>query len=193
MTHYFRKGKIGTKKLLSLTIKGLTLEFITYSSLFSGSEIDLGTRLLLEYMDIPSEGIILDIGCGYGVIGITIAKLNPKLIVYMTDINPLAVKVAKYNAKLNDVSNRVIVLRGDRYEPVKNMVFDAIYSNPPLSAGMNIVEDIVLNAIKYLKKNGHAEFVLAKGGKYLARKAREIYSEVIILRKKGYILLKLKP
>jgi 16S rRNA (guanine1207-N2)-methyltransferase len=193
LTHYFRKGRIGAKKLLSLTIKGLTLEFITYSSLFSGSEIDLGTRLLLEHVEVPSSGVVLDIGCGYGVIGITIAKLNPRLRVYMTDINPLAVKIAKYNAKLNNVSDRVIVLRGDRYEPVKNMVFDAIYSNPPLSAGMKIVEDIVLNAIKYLKRNGHAEFVLARGGEYLARRAKEIYSEVVVLRKKGYILLKLKP
>ncbi|MET1159426.1 MAG: methyltransferase [Thermoprotei archaeon] len=191
--HYFKKGFRGEKRLVSLTIYGLTLEFVTYSSLFSGSEIDKGTLLLLENIKIPEEGIVLDIGCGYGVIGITIAKLNPRLKVYMTDINPLAVKVAKYNAKLNGVEERVVVLSGDRYEPVKNMKFNAIYSNPPLSAGKKIVEDIILRAREYLVSDGWAQFVLARGGEYFTNKAREVYSIVESVSKKGYILLYVKP
>lgn len=193
MTHYYRRGYPGRKVLIPLTIRGVTLEFVSYTSLFSGKEVDKGTYLLLEYMDIPDEGIVLDVGCGYGVIGLTIAKLNPRLKVFMIDVNPLAVKVAKYNAKLNNLENQVVVLHGDTYEPVKNIKFDAIYSNPPLSAGMSIVEKIVLEAINYLKPGGYAEFVLARGGEYLAEKARRIYSQVKTIRKKGYILLKLKP
>lgn len=192
MPHYW-KGKPGKKILIPFTIHGLTLEFLSYSSLFSGSSVDEGTRLLLENITVPESGDILDVGCGYGVIGITLAKMNNKLKVYMVDINPLAVKVSKYNARLNSVEDRVVVLLGDTYEPVKNMKFDAIYSNPPISAGMNVVEKIVLEARNYLKSNGFAQFVLARGGEYLASKAKEKYSRVEIIRKKGYILLYLKP
>jgi 16S rRNA (guanine1207-N2)-methyltransferase len=190
--HYYKKTP-GKKVLIPLVIHGVSLQFISYTSLFSGSYVDEGTLLLLENIRVPGEGVILDIGCGYGVIGITIAKLNPKLRVYMTDVNPLAVKATKQNSKLNNVEDRVVVLEGDRYEPVKNMLFNAIYSNPPLSAGMKIVEDIVLGAREHLFRDGFAQFVLAKGGEYLAREARKTYSLVEAISKKGYILLYLKP
>ncbi len=192
MTHYYKPGKRGEKRLLSLTIRGITLEFITYTSLFSGREIDEGTRLLIEKMSIPSHGRILDVGCGYGVIGVTAAKLEPRIEVYMVDINSLAVKTAKLNARLNGVEDRVTVLLGDAYEPVKNIVFNAIYSNPPLSAGRKIVEKIVLGAYEHLVDGGHAEFVLARGGEYMAEKARSYYSVVRVRRKKGYTLLYLE-
>lgn len=192
MTHYYKPGKRGEKRLLSLSIRGVTLEFITYTSLFSGREIDEGTRLLIENMTIPSRGRILDVGCGYGVIGITAAKLEPEIEVYMVDINPLAVKTARLNARLNGVEDRVTVLLGDAYEPVRNMVFNAIYSNPPLSAGREVVEKIVLGAREYLVGGGHAEFVLARGGEHMAEKARAYYSVVRIRRKKGYTLLYLE-
>lgn len=190
--HYYKKTP-GRRVLIPLVIHGVSLQFISYTTLFSGSSIDEGTLLLLENIEVPREGVVLDIGCGYGVIGLTIARLNPRLRVYMVDINPLAVKTSRYNAKLNKVDDRVIVLEGDRYNPVKGILFDAIYSNPPLSAGMRIVEDIVLGAREYLRENGFAQFVLAKGGEYLTREARKKYSHVKSISKKGYILLYLKP
>ncbi len=193
MTHYYKPGTPGKKKLLSAVIRGVSVEFQTYTSLFSGSAIDEGTRLLLEYAEIPDEGRILDIGCGYGVIGVTIAKINPRLKVYMTDINPLAVKAAKINARLNGVEDRVIVLQGNLYEPVENLEFTAIYSNPPLSAGREIVEKIIIGAKDHLEPEGHAEFVLARGQTYYVEKARSVYSRVETRRKKGYILLYVKP
>ncbi|ACL11472.1 Ribosomal RNA small subunit methyltransferase C (RRNA (Guanine-n2-)- methyltransferase) [Desulfurococcus amylolyticus 1221n] len=193
MTHYYKPGQPGERKLFSFTIHGYTFEFISYTSLFSGSSLDDGTRLLLENIMVPRSGVVLDIGCGYGVIGIVVAKLNPLLEVYMTDVNPLAVKVARLNASRNNVEDRVVVLQGDRYKPVEGMKFNAIYSNPPLSAGMRIVEDIVLGARRYLTEDGFAQFVLARGGEYLAEKARESYSIVDAKSKKGYILLYLKP
>lgn len=192
MTHYFKPGFHGKKHLVSTCIRGVSLEFITYSSLFSGGEIDLGSKLLIEYITIPNEGVVLDVGCGYGVIGIFVAKANPGLKVYMVDINPLAVKTAKHNAKLNGVDNRVVVLKGDSYEPVKNMFFDAIYSNPPLSAGKSVVERIVLDAKKHLKPNGFAQFVLAKGGEQILDKMRENYSYVEHVSRKGYTLITAK-
>lgn len=193
MNHYFKPGSYGRKRLVSLYIRGVSLDLLTYSSLFSGGEVDLGTKLLIEYASIPSDGVVLDVGCGYGVIGIAIAKLNPKLIVYMVDVNPLAVRIAKYNAKLNGVWERVTVLKGDSYEPVGNVFFDAIYSNPPLSAGKNIVEKIVVEARNHLKPNGFAQFVLARGGEYIIERAEKTYSYVEYVSKKGYTLITVKP
>ncbi|MEM0045404.1 MAG: methyltransferase, partial [Desulfurococcaceae archaeon] len=164
--HYFKKTP-GKRVLIPLVIHGVSLQFVSYTSLFSGSSVDEGTLLLLENIKMPEEGVVLDVGCGYGIIGITIARLNSKLRVYMTDINPLAVRVSKLNAKINNVGERVTVLEGDRYDPVKGILFNGIYSNPPLSAGMKVVEDIVLGAKEHLTKDGFAQFVIAKGGKYL--------------------------
>jgi len=190
-THYFSKkpSKYGKKYLISLHIHGHTLEFLTYSSLFSGKKIDEGTRLLLEYIKVPREGTVVDLGCGYGVIGITIAKINPRLKVYMVDINPLAVKVSRYNAKINGVEENVVVLLGDLYEPVKNLKFDAIYSNPPLSAGKDIVEKLIIEAKDHLKENGFIQLILAKGGEYYRSLSEKYYKKVEAISKKGYVIL----
>lgn len=189
MTHYYKTTSPGKRVLIPLVIRGVSLQFISYTSLFSGSSVDEGTRLLLENIVLPESGLVLDVGCGYGVIGITVAKLNPRLRVYMTDINSLSVKVARINARLNSVEDRVVVLQGDKYEPVKGLKFNAIYSNPPLSAGMSTVEAIILGAKEHLVSSGFAQFVLAKGGDYLAKKAREVYRNVKTTSKKGYIIL----
>jgi len=191
--HYFKPGRPGEKVLIPFTIHGHTFEFLSYTSLFSGRQVDEGTRLLLENVKTPVEGEVLDVGCGYGVIGIVLAKLNPRLRVYMTDVNPLAVKTAQHNAELNGVGDRVVILQGDRYEPVRDKVFNAIYSNPPLSAGMRIVEEIVLGARDHLAPGGFAQFVLARGGECLKRRAMEAYRVVEARGKKGYILLHLEP
>jgi 16S rRNA (guanine1207-N2)-methyltransferase len=189
VTHYYKTTSPGKRVLIPLVIRGVSLQFISYTSLFSGSSVDEGTRLLLENIVLPESGLVLDVGCGYGVIGITVAKLNPRLRVYMTDINSLSVKVARINARLNSVEDRVAVLQGDKYEPVKGLKFNAIYSNPPLSAGMSTVEAIVLEAKEHLVSSGFAQFVLAKGGDYLTKKAKEVYRNVKTTSKKGYIIL----
>lgn len=191
--HYYRGEAPGRRVLISAVVRGIRLNLYSYTSLFSGSKLDAGTELLLEELVLPEEGEVLDVGCGYGAIGIFAALANPKLRVYMVDVNPLAVKVSKYNAKVNGVGERVVVLLGDRYKPVEHMKFDAIYSNPPLSAGMEIVEDIVLGSAERLKPGGHAQFVLAKGGYALIEKAKRLFSVVEAKSKKGYILLYLKP
>lgn len=193
VTHYFRKGTPGKKVLIPFSFRGIPLQFVSYTSLFSGGEVDLGTRLLLEHAKLPDSGLVLDIGCGYGVIGISIAKASPKLKVYMVDVNPLAVKVAKLNARINEVEDRVTILLGDSYEPVGGILFDAIFSNPPLSAGASVVEKIVLGAKDHLKKGGWAQFVLARGASAVLAKAREVFTVAESVSKKGYTLLYLEP
>ncbi|WP_244403845.1 class I SAM-dependent methyltransferase [Pyrolobus fumarii] len=172
------------------TLRGVTVEFRVSGDVFSADEIDEGTRLLVENARVPEEGTVLDLGCGYGVIGITLAKAYPRLRVYMVDVNPRAVELARVNAKHNGVADRVVVLHGDLYEPVKGHRFDAIITNPPLAAGMDVVERIVREAPEHLNQGGSLQMVLKKGADRIARVMDEVFgSHEVLLRKKGYTIL----
>jgi 16S rRNA G1207 methylase RsmC len=191
--HYYtpQKRKSASYMLISDFIRGVTVEFEVIPGLFSYKEVDEGTKLLLEYAEIPSEGLALDLGCGYGVIGIVLAKLNPKLKIYMVDINEDAVRVAKRNIKRNEIDEtRVIVLQGDLYEPVKNIVFKAIYSNPPLSAGFETVEKIIIEAPQHLENGGILQIVVRKGVEKVYGLMKKTFDNVEILSTyKGYKVL----
>ncbi|MEM1645129.1 MAG: methyltransferase [Ignisphaera sp.] len=187
--HYYKaRTRKGVYSLISDFIRGVSVEFEVTPGLFSYREIDEGTRLLLEYAQIPESGVVLDLGCGYGVIGIVIAKLNPKLEVYMIDINKDAVELARRNVIRNSCDpNKVKVLHGNLYEPVKEIKFNAIYSNPPFSAGMEVVERIVLEAPNHLLPGGSLQVVVRKG----AEKVYQIMSKSFdyvekLASKKGY-------
>ena len=149
--HYFvaepkSKERFG---LVRTTLCGRNFEFLTASSVFSKRRIDLGTRLLIESMILPKTGCILDIGCGYGAVGIVAAALNPKLHVIMTDVNVRAVRLARKNLPLNKIFNAE-VRYGHFYEPVEDLKFECILSNPPVSAGMETVKAIVTQAPKVM-------------------------------------------
>jgi 16S rRNA G1207 methylase RsmC len=190
--HYYKvRTRKGVYALISDFIRGVSVEFEVVPGLFSYRQVDEGTRLLLEYAKIPEEGVILDLGCGYGVIGIVIAKLNPKLEVYMVDINKDAVEIARRNILRNKLDpEKVKVIHGNLYEPVKGLKFDAIYSNPPFSAGMNVVEKIVLEAPQHLKPVGTLQIVVRKGSEKMRKLMLEIFGNIEILcSKKGYKVL----
>ncbi len=145
--HYFSAAPKSheTFGLVRTSLCGKPFEFLTASSVFSKRKVDCGTRLLIESMLLPKSGCVLDIGCGYGTVGITVAKLNPKLHVAMTDVNARAVRLAKKNISLNKVFNAEVRC-GLFYEPVEDMKFNCILSNPPVSAGMQTVKAIVTGA-----------------------------------------------
>lgn len=187
--HYYNeRTRKGAYQFVSDFIRGISVEFEVAPGLFSYKQVDEGTKLLLEYAKIPERGAVLDLGCGYGVIGILIAKLNPHLEVYMVDINRDAVKLARRNTTRNKLDpNRVKVLHGNLYEPVKDMKFDAIYSNPPFSAGMNVVERIIVEAPKHLKPGGTLQIVVRKGAEKVYNLMAQTFGMVEKLAsKKGY-------
>ena len=104
--HYFvpepkSKERFG---LVRTVLCGKSFEFLTASSVFSKRRIDPGTRLLIESMVLPKTGCILDIGCGYGAVGIVAAALNPKLSVIMTDVNTRAVRLTKRESRIKQDS-----------------------------------------------------------------------------------------
>lgn len=166
-------------------------EFITSSGVFSKTRIDPGTRLLIEEMLLPENGWILDLGCGYGPVGIAAATFNPNLHVVMADVNERAVWLAKKNAKRNFLEN-VEVRQGFLYEPVRDMKFETILSNPPIAAGMKTVLPLITQAPQRLKEEGLLQIVVRSkvSGKRLTKLMDETFGNVNVLaRKSGYRVL----
>ena len=191
--HYFTehpKSKLNLG-LLRTNFRDKPFQFITATGVFSRTRIDPGTRLLIETMLLPEKGRILDLGCGYGPIGIAAATFNPNLHVVMTDINDRAVWLAKKNIKRNFLEN-VEVRRGYLYEPVKNMKFETILSNPPITAGMKTIQPLITQAPKHLKEEGLLQIVVKskKSGKQINKIMNKTFGNVHVLaRKSGYRVL----
>ena len=106
--------------------------FKTVTGVFSFKKLDLGTKVFIKHMNIPEkESVLLDLGCGYGAIGIVLAHLTPQSTAYLTDINKRALWCTKENIKYNlsESTNKIIVLQGNYFDPFeyKNIKFDSIY------------------------------------------------------------------
>jgi 16S rRNA (guanine1207-N2)-methyltransferase len=177
--------------LIRAFLRGRHFEFLTASSVFSKRRVDLGTRLLIESMVLPKKGCVLDVGCGYGAVGIVAATLNPCLSVVLVDVNERAVWLARQNVEKNHVENAE-VKRGCLYESVGELVFDCVLSNPPVSAGMEIVRAIILEAPKHMANKGSFQMVVRSkvGGKRLRVVFEEAFGNVEVLaRESGYRVL----
>ncbi|MDH5754191.1 MAG: methyltransferase [Candidatus Bathyarchaeota archaeon] len=188
--HYFvahpkSKIKLG---IIHTHLRGRPFEFLTASGVFSKRRVDLGTRLLIESMVLPEKGYILDVGCGYGAVGIAAAVFNPNLRIIMVDVNERAVWLVKQNIEINNVSNAE-VRRGHLYEPVKDLTFSCVLSNPPVSAGMETVKAIVTEAPKHMTDKALFQIVVRSkiGGKRLRTFLESAFGNAEILaRKSGY-------
>jgi len=191
--HYFASAPKSEERfgLVRTMICGKSFEFLTASSVFSKRKIDSGTRLLIESMVLPEKGCVLDIGCGYGAVGITVAKINPKLHVVMTDVNARAVRLAKKNVELNRVTNTE-VRYGFFYEPVEDLKFNSILSNPPVSAGMQTVKSIIVGAPSVMAASGSFQMVIRSkiGAKLLPALFDEIFGNCeVVARESGFRVL----
>jgi len=188
--HYFTahpksKIKLG---IIRTYLRGRPFEFLTASGVFSKKRVDLGTRVLIEFMVLPEKGYVLDVGCGYGAVGIAAAVINPNLRVIMVDVNERAVWLAKQNIEINKVNNTE-VRRGHLYEPVKNLTFNCVLSYPPVSAGIKTVKAIIVEAPKHMTDKALFQMVVKSkiGGKRLYTLLEETFGNAEILRRKsGY-------
>jgi 16S rRNA G1207 methylase RsmC len=191
--HYFSEKPVVKPRyrLVQAYLRGKAFKFLTASGVFSKRRIDLGTKLLIESMVLPESGLVLDIGCGYGAIGIVAASLNPKIHVVMVDVNERAVNLTRRNIELNNVYNAE-VRWGNLYEPVKDMVFNCILSNPPVSAGLATVKAIITEAPKHMAEKATLQMVLRSkiGGKRMQQIFQETFGNCTILaRGSGYRVL----
>lgn len=188
--HYYtnRPGAAHDEQQFTFVLRGKELRFWTDAGVFSRDRIDFGSVLLIEDMDIPSRARVLDVGCGYGPIGLTAAGLAAEGQVTMIDVNERAVSLARRNAELNGVKN-VEVLVSDVYSGVQGKQYDIILTNPPIRAGKEIVHRIFTEGYELLAEGGEMWVVIQKkqGAPSALKKLQETYQEVIeVDRKKGY-------
>ncbi|NLB84945.1 MAG: class I SAM-dependent methyltransferase [Acholeplasmataceae bacterium] len=193
MSHYFKNDETLTNKQIDfeVKIKDIVLNLRTNSGVFSKSKLDLGTKLLLETIELEEKTkIVIDMGCGYGPIGIYIAKKYPDKKVFMYDINERAVDLSKINANLNDVE--VIVKQSDLFTEV-NFKADVIITNPPIRTGKKNVYRLYDEAYDRLNELGVFYLVVGKkqGAESTFHKINQLFSNCEILeKKKGYTVFK---
>lgn len=182
--HYYTKKPTSEIKefIIKNTFFGNKLTFLTASGLFSHKRIDKGTKLLIEESIIEKDWKILDLGCGYGVVGIAIKKKFPKTKLVLLDVNERALEYSKKNAKLNNVKVKIV-------EKLKNEKFNTVLLNPPQSAGKKTCFELIKLSKKHLIEGGMLQLVARnkKGGKLLEKKMKEFFGNVeVIARKSGY-------
>ncbi len=189
MQHYYSEKQTSQLRLkkIKAILRGISLEFYTASGMFSPKKIDKGTKLLIEKSIIEKNWKILDFGCGYGAVGIAVAKSFPETEVLMTEINRRALKVAKMNIELNQISN-ITSKFSNLFEKIDKK-FDAILVNPPQNAGKKLCFEIIEQSKDFLEKDGLLQLVARhnKGGSELSKKMKEVFGNVKdIAKKSGY-------
>jgi 16S rRNA (guanine1207-N2)-methyltransferase len=169
-------------------------KFTTDSGVFSRGNLDFGTRVMLEALDLDSlpEGDILDLGAGYGPVGVIMGTVLPDRHIYGVDISERAIGLAKQNAANNHVDNVKFAV-SDVYADVDKKDFAVILTNPPVRAGKETVHHFMSEAIHYLKPGGEIYVVLQKkqGAPSAMKKLEEVFGNVAeIERRKGYWILR---
>ncbi|TDE12715.1 methyltransferase, partial [Actinomadura sp. 6K520] len=160
--HYFaeRPDAASRRRSVDLVLPDLHLRLDTDSGMFSPDRIDPGTRILLETAPAPPPaGDLLDLGCGYGPIALTLAMRSPQARVFGVDVNQRALALAEGNAKAVGLDNVRFVL-ADEIDP--GLRFDAIWSNPPIRIGKAALHDLLLTWLPRLTPTGAAHLVVQK-------------------------------
>jgi 16S rRNA (guanine1207-N2)-methyltransferase len=169
---------------LQVNLRGDFFVFYTASGLFSPRRIDPGTRLLAEHMILRSDDKLLDMGCGYGVLGIVASRYVRE--VHMVDVDKKALHYARLNARLNGANN-VKIYRSDLFSNVTDVDFTNIVSNPPISSGKRVLERFFREAKDHLVEDGLLQVVLRRGQQSYYRLLQQLYRETWVAKKKaGY-------
>ena len=186
MDHYYSENPTTEHRIsqIEYSLGDIDLRFTTDSGVFSKDKVDYGTNVLLTSLP-PMEGKILDLGCGYGPIGITLARLNPNSEIVMIDINQRAVDLAKMNIEQNGINN-AWALQSNGFENLEE-TFNAIISNPPIRTGKKVIYSLFEESARHLENGGSIYLVIQKkqGAKSAMNKLNEIYGNCQVINKKG--------
>ncbi len=194
-SQYFSKNNDqlpSNEKIIYAKINEITFKFKTDNGVFSKDFLDFASKLLLEKMDYDSiiDGSVLDVGCGYGPIGIYLSYITKKDVV-MLDINPRALALSKENLILNNVSARVV--ESDCLDSVINEKFACVITNPPIHAGKDVVYKIYEQSYEVLIPGGALWIVIQEkhGAPSTIKKLKTLFPTVeVFYKKKGFYILK---
>ncbi len=191
MGQYFTNEKLPSNiRKTECFVLGRKFIFLTDNGVFSKDGLDFGSRLLLDAIPLEEVGgKILDMGCGYGVFGIVLAKVT-KAHIDMVDVNLRALHLAKRNIVENNVDN-IDVFESNVYENVPGK-YSSIITNPPIRAGKKVVYEIVMKASEHLEKGGKLFLVIRKeqGAKSLIVDLEKVYNVEVIVKEKGFYVIK---
>lgn len=186
--HYFSPNPTSAhdRQVMTVHLRGRTFVFTTDAGVFSKEKIDKGTALLIKAMEIKDGQRVLDLGCGYGPIGLVAAALNPSGTVDLVDINPRAVELAKENAARNGLAN-VRIFAGEGFLPIAGEMYDVILTNPPIRAGKEVIYGLVEEAKNHLRPGGKILAVIRtkQGAKSLEKFLEQVYGNVTEVEKGG--------
>ncbi|AQP53571.1 methyltransferase [Vagococcus penaei] len=192
--HYFSQNPDieHQRKSWTFELVGTEFKFITDSNVFSKSTVDYGSRVLIETFEASElpDGAILDVGCGYGPIGLALAKKTGR-IVEMVDVNERALELARENAKLNGLTN-LSIYASYIYESVTATDFAAVVSNPPIRAGKEVVHEIISGSFAKLQVGGTLTIVIQKkqGAPSAQKRMMDTFGNAEIVKKdKGYYII----
>ena len=194
MSHYFvNDDKVASKpRKVVYSINGVDFSLESDNGVFSKNDLDKGSELLIEtLLPINLGKALLDLGCGIGVIGLTLAYFHPTLNVCLTDVNTRALGLCNANAKKLRLSQKVTILQSDVYTKVEGK-FDSIVSNPPIRAGKKVTYEIYKGALEHLNNGGSLYIVIRKQQGALSVKSylEQLFGNVTVLaREKGYYIL----
>ena len=184
--HYYTQTPASAhdEREVRLTALGNELTFTTDAGVFSRDGLDRGTEALLAALPEPMTGRVLDLGCGWGPVGVALGKKYPALEIVMTDINQRAADLARRNLAANGVQARVV--QGDGFERVTG-AFDAIVTNPPIRAGKTVIYGLFRQARDFLNPGGALYIVIRKqqGAPSALKYLREIYAEAEVIDRSG--------
>jgi 16S rRNA (guanine1207-N2)-methyltransferase len=185
--HYYTRTPQSASRPAECTFsyRGIDLVFTTDAGVFSRGEVDTGTRLLLEALPEEMQGDILDLGCGWGIIGISIARKWPGSRVVMADVNTRALDLSRENAKRNRAE--VVCVESDGMGALMDRSFDAVVTNPPIRAGKQVIYKMFADAATRLKDGGALYLVIRKqqGAESCIKYLETIYSSVEKVDKSG--------
>ena len=189
--HYYteKPASAHDERRVAVRALGQALTFTTDAGVFSRDGLDRGTEVLLNALP-PLSGRVLDLGCGWGAVGVALGKANPALEIVMTDVNARAAELSRRNAQDNGVAATVV--QGDGFEAVTRR-FDAIVTNPPIRAGKAVTYGLFERARDYLSPGGALYIVIRKqqGAPSALKFLKERYASVEILdREAGFWVLR---
>ncbi len=176
--------------IITERVRGCELQLATQPGVFAHRGLDPGTRLLIEALRVSPTARVLDLGCGYGAIGIVAAKLASRGRVVLVDCDIRATRLAERNLALNGVANAEVVLGDGVHDLPPKARFNVVASNPPTHSGREVLDDLVAGAYRVLRPRGQLYLVVNRLLSLRREVERVFGSAETAARSKGYVVVR---